>query len=140
MSASTNPPGAGEQWTCGKGLAHRSTVPAKMAEYLAALARNLELHIPSIDTTDAAGRAEHEAYVGLATAYAELAAGLARTADTMRACRDLPMARHLEHPGNREVLQGFQRFVEVEEQLARLLTESSAESRSLLEQFQDHPR
>ena len=45
-----------EQQTCGKGLAEHSAVPAKFAEFLDALADNLEAHLPTIDTTAEEGR------------------------------------------------------------------------------------
>lgn len=45
-----------EEWTCGKGLAHHSAVPAKIADYLAALTETLRTHLGTIDTSTAAGQ------------------------------------------------------------------------------------
>lgn len=118
-------PAARGQWTCGKGLAEQARVPTQMAEFLEVLAENLEAHVPTIDTTDAAGRAEREAYVALSAEYAALAARLARTAERMRGYRDLPAARHHEEsladPG---LLEAFERFVAREQQLVDLLAAS----------------
>jgi len=115
-----------EQPTCGKGLAEHAAVPAKMAGFLASLAENLEAHVPTIDTGDAHGRREREAYVHLASEYAAVAARLAVTAERMRGCRDLPPAHHheeaLTEPG---ILTAFERFVALELELADLLRASA---------------
>lgn len=135
MAEMESAPAADEQWTCGKGLAEQARVPAKMAELLAVLAENLEAHLPTIDTGDAAGRAEREAYVDLSTEFAGLAAQLSRTAETMRGYRDLPAARHHEEtladPG---LLEAFERFVAREKELVDLLAASVERDSEMLRQ------
>lgn len=127
--------GTDEPWTCGKGLAEHAAIPAKMAAFLNALAENLDAHVPTIDTSDANGRMERDAYVGLATEYAEIAAGLGRTAERMRSYRDLPAARHhenaLSEPG---LAQAFEMFVALETELADLLSAAAESDGQLLRQ------
>jgi hypothetical protein len=49
--------------TCGEGLAQNSPLPIKLGELAAAIAGNLEAHMPALDTDDANAAAEHRAYV-----------------------------------------------------------------------------
>jgi hypothetical protein len=125
-----------EEWTCGKGLAHHSAVPAKMAGYLAALAETLRTHLPMIDTSEATGQAEWVAYRELADAYADLADRLGTTASRMRGYRDLPAAPHHEEELADPVLTDvFAKFVEIETELATLLQESANQDQAMLRNF-----
>jgi hypothetical protein len=47
-----------EQQTCGKGLADRSVLPAKISELMAAMVENLEAHQETLDVTDENGKRE----------------------------------------------------------------------------------
>ena len=83
-----------EPRTCGKGLAERSALPARLSALAAAIANVLERHQQTLDLTDDNARAEHTAYQQLASDYRNLASQLRATADRMAGCRELPMARH----------------------------------------------
>ena len=83
-----------ESRTCGKGLAERSALPARLSALTAAMADVLEKHQQTLDLTDDNARAEHTAYQQLASDYRNLASQLRATADRMAGYRDLPMARH----------------------------------------------
>ncbi|MGH7480913.1 MAG: hypothetical protein ACRELV_02060 [Longimicrobiales bacterium] len=127
--------GAEEQWTCGNGLAQHSVIPAKMAELLRSLAENLEAHVPTIDATDDNGRQERDAYVQLHSDYASIAGRLAATADLMRRYRDLPAAGHDEEAlSDPKLLEAFETFVSLENELADLLRTSADRDQSLLRQ------
>jgi hypothetical protein len=80
--------------TCGQGLAEHSKLPAKLAELLAALAENLELHQRALDLTDPNSRAEHIAYQKLEHAFRKIATELGAAAKAMAGYRDLPMGKH----------------------------------------------
>lgn len=124
-----------EQWTCGMGLAAHAPVPAKIAEFLTALAENLEAHIPTIDTRDPDGRTEHAAYVRLAKEYDALGAQLASTAQRMHRYRDLPAAPHHETElGDPKLLRTFERFVALEAELGDMLSTSAEQDSQLLDQ------
>lgn len=85
-----------EEWTCGMGLAHHSAIPAKVADYLAALTEMLRAHLRTIDTSGPTGQAERDAYTELGDAYSDLAERLSKTAARMHAYKDLPAAPHHE--------------------------------------------
>jgi len=126
-----------EEWTCGRGLAHHSAVPAKMAEYLAALAETLRTHLRTIDTSDATGQAEWGAYRELAEGYADLADRLGTTAARMRGYRDLPAAPHLEEElADPALMEVFAEFVEVETELAAFLMKSADQDQATLRDFE----
>jgi hypothetical protein len=122
-----------EQQTCGKGLAARSALPSRVSDLMSALAEILALHQQSIDKSDADGRGEVVTYVRLEGHFRTIASLLRSTAGEMAAARDLPMARHdvalLGGPGNREV---FERFIQLETELAALLQTSIEQDRLIL--------
>lgn len=119
--------------TCGQGLAEHSAVPARMAEVLAALARNLEVHRKALDRNDDNSRKEDAAYRELAHDYREIAERLGATAALMAGYRDLPMGVHegavLSAP---EVRHAFESFVKAEEDLLGRLQEGAGRDRALL--------
>ena len=80
--------------TCGKGLAERSALPARLSALAAAIVDVLERHMQTLDLTDDNARAEHTAYQQLVSEYRNLTSQLRATADRMVGYRDLPMARH----------------------------------------------
>lgn len=126
-----------EEWTCGRGLAHHSAVPAKMAEYLAALAETLRTHLRTIDTSDATGQAEWDAYKELADGYADLADRLGTTAARMSGYRDLPAAPHHEEElADPALMEVFAQFVEVETELATFLMKSADQDQATLRDFE----
>ena len=83
-----------EPRTCGRGLAERSALPARVSALTAAMAEVLETHRQTLDLTDDNAGAEHIAYQQLADDYRRLTSQLRATADHMLGYRDLPMARH----------------------------------------------
>lgn len=126
------------EWTCGSGLAEHAAIPAKIAEFLRALGENLDAHIPTIDTGDANGRQEHEAYVDLSTQYATIAARLSDTAERMRGYRDLPAARHHEEAlADPRLIEAFETLVALESELAAIVGESAENDARLLRQIQE---
>ena len=83
-----------EPRTCGKGLAERSALPARLGALAAAMADVLETHQQTLDLTDDNATLERTAYQLLANDYRTLASRLRETAALMAGYRDLPMARH----------------------------------------------
>jgi predicted glycosyl hydrolase (DUF1957 family) len=119
--------------TCGQGLAEHSSVPARMAELLAALARNLEIHRKASDRNDENSRKEDAAYRELAHDYREIAERLGATAAGMAGYRDLPMGAHDEAAlSGPEVRHGFEKFVKAEEDLLARLREGVERDRAML--------
>lgn len=119
--------------TCGEGLAENAVTPAAMSRLLGALARVLETHIPTIDTSDGAGTAERDAYARLSTGYGRLAEELGQTAADMATCRDLPAAAHVEEAlANPSLLEAFREYVLAEEDLVNLLRETVQRDRTML--------
>jgi hypothetical protein len=121
------------QQTCGKGLADRSPLLAKIAELLTALSRNLEQHVPTLDLSDEHAKTEHDAYVHLAESYRVIGDQLSKTAAEMASYRSLPMARHdmkaMMAPG---IVDAFEDFVRVETELAQVLEGMIAADRQML--------
>jgi hypothetical protein len=108
--------------TCGQGLAAHSVLPAKLAELVAAMAENLELHLEALDLTDEDALREHRVYLKLAEELRTSAAQLAAIGDQMAGQRDLPMGRHDERVmSSLEVIAAFDRFIATQQELADLL-------------------
>jgi hypothetical protein len=125
------------QPTCGKGLATRSALPARIAELLAALACNLAAHIPTLDSSDPAAQKELGAYTALARQFREVSGRTAAIADEMAGYRDLPMARH--DPGaltDPRIARALEAFISRERDLAALLQQQADEDRRILVQMQ----
>jgi hypothetical protein len=121
-----------EQPTCGQGLAENAPLPAKLAELTAALAENLEAHLPTLELDDEHSRREHEVYQELARRHRDAAARLAAAAGQMAAQRDLPMGRHDLRAVSPEVAEAFQRFVDRKQELLALLQRQLEEDRRML--------
>jgi len=121
------------QQTCGKGLADRSVLPAKIAEVLAVLSQNLAQHVPTLDLSDEHAKAEHDAYVHLVESYRVIGDQLRKTAAEMAGYRALPMARHdmqaMTAPG---IIDAFEHFVRVETSLCELLEGMIAGDRKMI--------
>jgi hypothetical protein len=108
--------------TCGKGLAEHATLPATLADLLAAMADNLERHRRTLDLSDAAARSEHDAYVTLANEYADIARRLQSTAAHMAASHDLPMGRHDQRAlADPAIVTAFEKFVGLERDVIDIL-------------------
>jgi hypothetical protein len=122
-----------EAMTCGRGLAEHSVIPAKLGELIAALAENLELHIPALVLTDPNAKLEHEAYVRLAAEHRFVAERLTAVAAHMAGYKNLPMAQHapavMQDPARNEA---FGRYVKLERELIALLQKALARDQELL--------
>jgi hypothetical protein len=122
-----------EPLTCGKGLAKRSALPARLSALAAAIADMLERHQQTLDLTDGNARAERTAYQQLVTDYRSLTSQLRTAADRMAGYRDLPMARHhadaMAAPDVRETLVNL---VERERDVAAILQTWIEEDQAML--------
>ncbi|NVB85523.1 MAG: hypothetical protein HOV81_44575 [Kofleriaceae bacterium] len=124
---------ADDEQTCGKGLAEHAVVPRVMGELIAALAENLELHLPTIQTSDPAGRAEHAAYEKLIAEHRTIAAQLAAVATHMTGYRDLAMASHdMARMQDPKRVEAFGRYVKLERELVAVLQASVARDQELM--------
>lgn len=121
------------QQTCGKGLAEHSVLPAKLGELTAAVAENLEIHMKALDLKDQSSRKERDAYVELAKEHRRIAAQLQATAMLMSGYRDLPMGRHDQKAmSGPEVVEAFEKFVKLEQELLALLQKRVEQDRKML--------
>jgi hypothetical protein len=118
--------------TCGQGLAEHSSLPAKLGELTAAVAENLELHMKALDLKDENAKREHDAYQKLALEHRQTASELHATAEEMVGYRDLPMGRHETAMSDPLLLQAFERFVSLEQELLWLLQERIAHDQKML--------
>ena len=110
------------QRTCGQGLAATAALPAKLSELTAAVARNLEVHMLALDLTDTNAKQEHDAYRELAKQHRDVAAQLRVAAEQMAGYRNLPMGKHdPDAMTSSRVLEAFEAFVKVENELLTLL-------------------
>jgi hypothetical protein len=108
-----------------------------MASYLAALSETLRTHLRTIDTREAAGQDEWDAYTELGDAYADLAERLSWTAARMQAYRDLPSAPHHEKElADPVLMETFSKFVGIETELATALQKSSEQDQAMLRSFE----
>ena len=129
-----------EPRTCGKGLAERSALPARLSALTTAMADMLEQHQQTLDLTDDNARAEHTAYQLLADDYRNLTSQLRVTADRMAGYRDLPMARHHAHAMvEPEIRKAVANLVRGERDLAALLETWIEEDQAMLVVSNDSP-
>ena len=122
--------------TCGRGLAEHSALPAKLAELLDSVGVVLDLHMKALDLTDENSRNELDAYRQLTNEHREVAARLHMTATEMAGYRDLPMGRHdpkaMAAPA---VVDAFEKFVRLEQELVTLLERRVKKDRQILIQM-----
>jgi hypothetical protein len=117
---------AQQEWTCGMGLAAGGEIPGRMADLLSVMARNLELHMRSLDSNDPAANEELIAYRRLTGHMRDVSGYLEALAGEMTGYRDLPMAPHDEAALNTpEVVEAFQALLASERGLAAYLTASA---------------
>ena len=126
--------------TCGKGLAERSTLPARLSALTAAMAEVLDTHQQTLDFTDDNAREELTAYQQLANDYRRLTSQLHATADRMLGYRDLPMARHHAQAMVAPEIRGtLANLVERERDVAALLESWIDEDQAMLALSQESP-
>lgn len=115
-----------QEWTCGMGLAAGSELPGRMADLLNVMARNLELHMRSLDSDDPAATEELIAYRQLTGRMRDVSGYLETLAGEMAGYRNLPMAPHDEAALNTsEVTEAFNALIAIERDLAAYLTASA---------------
>jgi hypothetical protein len=126
--------------TCGKGLAERSALPARLSALAAVIAEVLELHQRTLDLTDDNARAEHTAYQQLASDYRNLTSQLRATAARMVGYRDLPMARHYaDAMVAPDILEAGANLVERERDVAAILEAWIEEDQAMLAVSKEAP-
>ena len=115
-----------QEWTCGMGLAVGGELPGRMADLLSIMARNLELHMRSLDSDDPAANDELVAYRRLTGRMWDVSGYLEALAGEMASYRELPMASHDEAALNTpEVAEAFEALIARERDLAAYLTASA---------------
>lgn len=125
-----------EPSTCGEGLASRSTLPEKLGEMLAALARMLETHMRALDPTDTDSRKELDAYAALVTTHRDLADRLSGIADQMAGYRALPLAAHdVAAMSDAVTRKAFENFVRLERELTSVLGQLLHEDQEMLREM-----
>ena len=114
-----------QEWTCGMGLAAGSELPARMADLLSVMARNLELHMRSLDGNKPAGYEELVAYEKLTGRMRDVSGYLEALAGKMASYRDLPMPHHDEAELNTpDVQEAFEQLIAQERSFAEYLNAS----------------
>ena len=119
--------------TCGQGLAENSLLPGKLGELAAAMAETLEMHMRTLDANDPHSKQEYDVYFQLASEQRETGARLLATANEMAGARELPMGRHeFTDQSASRMLQAFEKYVRVEQELLALLEQASQQDQTLL--------
>ena len=115
-----------EQWTCGMGLAMGSELPARMADLLSIMGRNLELHMRSLDGSDPVAYEELIAYQKLTGRMRDVSGYLEALAGEMASYRNLPMAQHDDAELNTPEVRGaFEALIAQERSFAEYLNTSA---------------
>ena len=123
--------------TCGQGLAEHAPLHGWFAEFMAAMADNLEVHMTALDLTDSSSQRENEAYARLLSQHRDIADRLARLSREMAGYRELPMGRHHEEAMSAaRVAPDFGRLVERETRLLETLRSQLEIHRSMLARLQ----
>jgi hypothetical protein len=131
-----------EKMTCGKGLAARASLPAKLAELTAAMAEILAYHQRSLDPQDgSAADQELQTYAHLEQQFRAAASLLTLTAGAMAGSRDLPMPAHgVRVLASAENASIFERFVKIEEELVSLLGRAIETDRAMSKTMRESAR
>lgn len=117
-------------------MASRSTLPEKLGEMLAALARMLETHMRALDPTDTDSRKELDAYAALVTTHRDLADRLSGIADQMAGYRALPLAAHdVAAMSDAVTRKAFENFVRLERELTSVLGQLLHEDQEMLREM-----
>jgi hypothetical protein len=115
-----------QEWTCGMGLAMGGELPARMADLLSIMGRNLELHMRSLDGNDPVAYEELVAYQKLTGRMRDVSGYLEALAGEMASYRDLAMPHHNEAELNTpEVLDAFEQLVAQQRSFAEYLNASA---------------
>jgi hypothetical protein len=119
--------------TCGMGLAENAVLPVKLGELTASVADILEAHMPALDLTDERSRREYEVYRLLAEEHRQAGLKLEAIGRQMAGYRDLPMGLHVEEAMvDSSIVETFQRFVRLEQELLTLLQERVQRDRQMV--------
>lgn len=128
-----------EQQTCGKGLAENSVLPATLSHLVAAMAKNLEVHMKALDLTDSNSQMEQAAYEKLVNELRQVSVSLQMVANEMAGYHDLPMGRHdaiaMAQP---DVRDSFEKFVRHKQELLTLLERTRTRDNQLLDMMRTH--
>lgn len=123
-----------EEWTCGKGLAQNASMPAMLADLLAAMADTLDAHRPALDLANSAGQAEDTAYAMLVREFRDISGRLKATAERMAGYHDLAAASHDEQAmADPARMAPYRRFVEIERELVALFEAAASEGEAMLQ-------
>lgn len=124
--------------TCGKGLAATTSLHRSIGALVGALAGVLERHMTALDLEDANSLREHSLYGALAREHRAAAAALEAIAAGMSGAHDLPMGSHdAAAMADPRTADAFERFVELEEELLRLLGGRLDDDRTMLAVMRD---
>jgi hypothetical protein len=123
-------------YSCGEGLAEHSVVPTKLADLMAALAANLELHAAAL-LDDEAAQTEHAAYLSLVARARDVAVALRSLGDQMAANRDLAMGGHdMAKLTSVDAVRAFEGYVGTVRDLIALLQRNNAANEQMLQRMQ----
>jgi uncharacterized protein YndB with AHSA1/START domain len=122
--------------SCGRGLAQHSTIPAKMAAMLSALAETLSTHRAMLVLEDPASQREDEVYDELARTFANIASLTQKAAERMASQHELPMGKHDMSAWGAAQMQAFQRFVAAEGRLLAHAKVAAERDQKMLESMQ----
>ena len=90
----------------------------------------------ALDLTDAAARAEHDAYAEVAAAYHRIAETLAAVADQMAGSRGLPMGRHDPQALTGEAARdAFAEYVDIKRELHTMLDAAADLDQRMLDAY-----
>jgi hypothetical protein len=130
-----------EPQTCGQGLAQHAVLPDRIAELIASLAENLEVHMEALDLSDEEARTEHDAYSRLVAQHRRIAAQLTAVGREMADQEELPMGRHDEAAmTSQRAVDSFERFVAAQSALLGVLEQGVTREREMLKQMREEPR
>jgi hypothetical protein len=128
-----------KQQTCGKGLAEHSVLTGKLGELIASTARNLELHMETLDLTDPNSKREYDAYQKLANEHREISDRLKQTAREMEGYRDLPMGRHDQKKlSDPKVIVAFKNYTNLEEEVLVILNKQVEQDQEMIAEVHSH--
>jgi len=117
----------------GRAWQRMRVLPTKLGELTASVADILEAHMPALDLTDERSRREYEVYRLLAEDHRQAGLRLEAIGKQMAGYRELAMGRHDEKAmAAPAVVESFQTFVGLEQELLTLLQRRIEQDRQML--------
>jgi hypothetical protein len=127
-------PGAGpEGMDCAKMMNSHAVYPAKMAEFMTAMADGLEAHAKWIGTTDKATKGEHDFLIKLAKEHRQFATEFKKTSTEMASVKSFGTVKHDMAKMDAKAGELMGKRIALEREMASMMQKDADESEKMMQ-------